>query len=322
MKQCQVTVIVLVYNPIWEKLKSTLLSILCQQNIKYQIILSDDGSEQDCFDQAIDLFKKHHIDDYKLIKNKTNLGTVKNTSLALLSANGEYTYIISPGDMLYDNNTLKNLYDFAIGEQIDVCFGNAIYYNLSDNKPHIISDHINAPARPWLFAQPKKAQTAFFTGNYILGATFFRKTEIAIKYMRKIENISRYVEDNTTTAFMLADGIRIHHFDNYVIWYEYGVGVSTNQDERWKKLLEQDFENCFRKMYDQYNDNTLRILLNTKKITYKLCKIIYLLFCSPSLLLQILKIHSIKKSIGYSKQYNTFWLAKFLNSEGESNASD
>ena len=29
--------------------------------------------------------------------------------------------------------------------------------------------------------------------------------------------VSKYTEDNTTTAFLLADGIRVYHFDEFVV---------------------------------------------------------------------------------------------------------
>lgn len=48
---------------------------------------------------------------------------------------------------------------------------------------------------------------------------FFRETEIVKKYIGEMIGVSKYTEDNTSTAFVLADGIRVYHFDQFVVWY-------------------------------------------------------------------------------------------------------
>ena len=58
MYQYQVSVIVCTYNSKWEKLKSTLLSILSQRDISFEIIIADDGSEIQCLDRAKKYFEK------------------------------------------------------------------------------------------------------------------------------------------------------------------------------------------------------------------------------------------------------------------------
>ena len=45
MSDCyDISVVVGTFNPKWEKLKPTLISIVEQKNIRMQIIISDDGS--------------------------------------------------------------------------------------------------------------------------------------------------------------------------------------------------------------------------------------------------------------------------------------
>ena len=46
-----ISVIIVTYNPKWEKLRTTILSILFQKNINIEIIVSDDGSKNNLFEQ-------------------------------------------------------------------------------------------------------------------------------------------------------------------------------------------------------------------------------------------------------------------------------
>ena len=108
-----ITVIVATYNPEWKKLRSTLLSIVTQKNIDFEIIITDDGSNDDYFDKAREFFIKNEISKYRFIKNQINIGTVKNFYNAIKCAGGEYVYGISPGDMFYEETTLEKLYFFA-----------------------------------------------------------------------------------------------------------------------------------------------------------------------------------------------------------------
>lgn len=286
MKDYDVTVLVVTYFPSWKKLKSTLLSIVCQKDVRFEIIISDDGSEEDYFHEAERFFAEHDFSDYKLVKNIKNLGTVNNYYNALCQSKGEYTYGISPGDMLYDEYTLIDLYSFSKQNGISVCFGDAIYYNLQGDKVNIVKKRHYVPKRPWIYTDEISLDVMkyfFFYDNFILGATFFRRTDVAIKYIGKIKDLSRYVEDNTSTAFMLADGLRVIHFDKYVVWYEYGGGISTSSDNKWGKLLSADLNNCFAELRKQYpNDKVINTLLESRHYRRFIQKL-YLLLKVPRL---------------------------------------
>ena len=56
-KKCKVTVAVISYNPVWEKLRNTLKSVVWQKKVDFEIIVADDGSEKDCFDFVEQFFK-------------------------------------------------------------------------------------------------------------------------------------------------------------------------------------------------------------------------------------------------------------------------
>lgn len=315
-KKYDVSVIICTYNPQWKKLKSTLLSALEQKNIDFEIVVADDGSKDNCFDWIIDLFKEYKFADYKLVDNKINKGTVENYYSALEVAEGFYSYVISPGDMFYDSSVIHKLYNFAIRNKALICFGNVVYYNADNNSIKVFYDIKNAPSRPWFFDSDlpvEKIKEYFFMGNQINGASFFRKTEVAIKYVGKIRGISKYVEDNTTTAIALVDGVRIWHFNDFTTWYEYGTGVSTSKDESWKKLLEDDFNKVNTMLLKEYpKDKTIRHLIKINSINKEFPKYLYMLFNCPDMIFKrkVFKIQNV--SIGYDSPIDESLLMKYL----------
>ena len=104
-----------------------------QKNIDIELIVVDDGSDENYFTEIEELLAEFKFDRYVLLSSNKNKGTVYNCYRALINARGEYIKGLSPGDYLYDENTLANLYDYAKSHSIDICFGNAIYYSDDDN---------------------------------------------------------------------------------------------------------------------------------------------------------------------------------------------
>mgnify|MGYP000552217109 FL=1 len=136
-----VSVIVLTYNPDIAKLRSTLFSIIIQKNIDFEIIIADDGSNDDYYDNVLKFFEQNKFINFSIIKNNTNMGIVNNYYNALKRSNGEYIYGISPGDMLYDTNVLLNLYDFAKNKNAEICFGDAAFYSNVRNNLQILKKY-------------------------------------------------------------------------------------------------------------------------------------------------------------------------------------
>ena len=92
------SIIVVAYNPVVEKMKETLVSAINQEGVDFEIIVADDGSDKEYKDEIIQLFQEYKFKNYKLIMNPKNQGTVRNLLSALDVAEGEYAKGISPGD--------------------------------------------------------------------------------------------------------------------------------------------------------------------------------------------------------------------------------
>ena len=241
-----VTIAVLTYNPNYEKLMLTLNSILNQKNINYEILISDDGSQVPLNKEIINFFKTNNFQNYRIVSYNENCGTVYNCINVAKNAYGKYLFLTSPGDMLYDDYAISKVFNFAEKKKSKICFGNAIYYNYIDNNVNIVNTTLK-PKHLSLYKNEKLyflTKLDFFLNDGILGASYFRKTEIALLYFEKIYNFnSKYVEDTTSSLCALLDNIKIDYFDCNLLWYEYGLGVSTGSNSKWKKILENDYNN-------------------------------------------------------------------------------
>ena len=249
----KVSVIVLLYKPDWSKTASTLKSILKQDKIDYEIIITDDGSERDCFDEVIELMEKYSFKEYKLIKNSQNVGTVKNISGALYQSEGEYVFMTSPGDMLYDSLTLYDFYNYSKNNNAKIVFGDAIFYNLNDGI-NVIGNN-RYPICPGYFSENSSIsdmRLSILFGNNILGSAYFREKNTALKYINYISDICRYVEDYSSTSFALYDDVSVSYFGRKIVWYEYGTGISTSDSSEWKRIIGDEFMKVLEKLKAQY----------------------------------------------------------------------
>ena len=104
---------------------------------------------------------------------------------------------------------------------------------------------------------------AYCTTQDIVGACFFRKTDIFANYLDRIKLLSKYDEDNCTTYIhLLQEGKEIYYFDEFVVWYELGTGISTSNNSKFSEQLEKDCETVL---------NSIKNKKNSKIIEY--CKI-------------------------------------------------
>lgn len=239
-RKYDISILILTYNPKWEKLKSTVVSALLQKNLKFEIIVSDDGSQNNYFNKLKELFNEYSFYDYKMLSTDINQGTVKNLNRALLAAEGDYIRDISPGDYLFSDNSLSKWLYFVKKNKIDVCFGNAVYYN-DDNGLRILK-HITNPKLKFMYKKRNEKDLRWeyiLMEDHALGAAFLAKKNILLKYNTMMLNKVKLCEDYAY-RLMLFDHISIYLYDELVVWYEYGHGVSTCNKIRFNKVLKDD----------------------------------------------------------------------------------
>lgn len=240
----KLSIIILMYNSKWEKLKATVMSVILQKNKSYEIIFADDGSKDNHKERLISLMAENKIENYKFAILQTNGGTVRNVCNALKYSSGGYVKLLSPGDFLYDEDTLDELLKFAEKSQADAIFGDAIYYSNDDGKISKV-DEINSPANVTIYDSAARYNVRFvdcLLGNdCILGASVLVRSDIIKSYIESMVSKVKYAED-TMIRLMLFDHKDIVHFKHPIIWYEYGSGISTSKSEKWSRIIKADYD--------------------------------------------------------------------------------
>ncbi len=240
------SVIVLNYHPERDKLFATLRSILCQKNISFEIIIADDGSP-DPLQQHIDAFMAAHaFTDYHIVLHEKNGGTVLNLYDGLQKAQGKYIKPISPGDCLYDENTLADVFAYMEKERAQIVFGDMVYYNgdqVFDIKTPLVESIYHAHQNKKIL----KHQMLYY--EYISGAAVFYEKERLWQGLEAIRGRVIYAEDTVLQLFA-AQNIDIHHLPRFTVWYEYGTGLSTDPQNRVSDRLKQDFYRFYIRLFE------------------------------------------------------------------------
>ncbi len=233
----EVSVVLLTYNANFEKLKSTINSVIKQENISVELIIADDGSSEFPYKKIEQYLNERKFRDYTIVNNPRNQGTVKNYLSGINRAKGKYVKGISPGDYFYDCHCLRKMIDYMELHAYQVCFGKAAYYCIEQEHYRLISYHNPFDLEVYRNRNEKKILKNYFVyQDYALGANFVVEKILLQNNLQKIEQDVKYAED-TSVLLMLANGEKLGFFDDYIIWYEYGTGISTNASDKWNQIL-------------------------------------------------------------------------------------
>lgn len=252
-----ISVIVALYQPDLKKTLMTLTSIIRQSHIDFEVILSDDGSSIDILNEVKNYFETCNFSNYKFLKHKKNVGTVRNYFNAVLAAQGEYVYLISPGDCLFDESTLSNMFVFVQENNCEFCFGLAQYYSNKDEKfelygnPYLVRPIAYQPDR----YDCEYAKINFFNENMPVGASYLRKRSVFIQYLKEIIDRVRYIEDKPTSYMYLLEHKKLLFYPNYVVWYEVGEGISTSSSG--SDRLKADSESINKLIASMYSEDSI-----------------------------------------------------------------
>lgn len=248
------SVLMLTYNSSWDKTRQTLYSVLVQKDVSFEIVIADDGSDENNFEKIRDYLASWNFTAYSLVANERNQGIVRNFNSGLVLCKGEYIKPLSPGDFLYDENTLSACCEAIKGNDVAVYFGRAFFYSREADTVKIFADKANPrDLRPYLKNNARKIKWNYlFRCDQILGASVIYKKDIFQKYFSEIMPILKYAED-LTIRFMIANNEKVECLDTSMeasgchglLWYEYASGISTSGDARWPRLYYEDSKNVF-----------------------------------------------------------------------------
>ena len=252
----KISVLVLSYNSDIDKLYLTLKSIIKQKIDDFEIVVSDDGSKDNHEQELAEYFKQNDFSNYKLVMNEHNRGTVQNILSGLKACEGEYVKPISSGDCLYAEDTLARLYDFMKADSLDYCHGLIRgYHRLEDGSIQYIPY-----SHPFDIEAYRKRDMDKITRNLVLysdntcGAGICYEKKFFIHYMNLISEVVKYEED-IFQVVAAVENRKVALFDDYIVWYEIGLGVSTNKKSKIYDLLAKDVDGLYRKLYDWHPEN-------------------------------------------------------------------
>lgn len=245
MFKYQVSVIVASYNPDYKKLKKTIVSVLKQKDVSFEVIVTDDGSINNFYQEIEEVFEEYNFKNYTLLSNEKNMGTCSNIYRGIKCAQGEYVKLISPGDYLYSEDTLCLWALFMNENQLDISFGDAVFYQMEGNEIRQIKVR-NNPYNRYLYEldsyKEKKIKIDYLVlYDHVVGAAFMMKKEVLERYLEEIQGKVIYAEDFAYRLMILA-GHHIIYFPKKVIFYEYGTGISTQKEKIWEERLRRDMD--------------------------------------------------------------------------------
>ena len=257
-KMSKISICVLTYNPVWEKLYKTLSSIITQEMIEFEIIVSDDGSNDNLFEDIKGFFEQNSFLHYKLIASNNNEGTVRNCLKAVQSSSGKYIKCLSPGDSMYTNTSLFEWVRELKNSNYRWSFSNVMCYKVgNDNNVETLS--LKAHPQNVKCYEKEYINIDICRWNYIVlkdiavGAATLCERTLLLHYLELIKDRVIYAEDNVF-RLMVFDGIYPLFFNSVGIWYEYGEGISTGNNIIWKEKLIKDWETATDIMLNRFND--------------------------------------------------------------------
>jgi len=248
MAQPLISVLVLTYHPKKEALFSTLRSIVLQKSCEYEVIVADDGSGN-FFEEEIRTFLDSFGCDYQILAHPENLGTVKNILDGIKLAKGKYVKPISPGDYFYDETTLRDIVAFMQQRDAKAAFGKMVFYHWDGNLQvkNLVFPYLDGIYRtnPYPYKKAIKQQVVF--NDFISGASAVYETEAFAEALEVISPAVRFAEDAVFQLFALKH-IPIYAMPRYVVWYEFGSGISTQKTTQRFTRIDWDFYNFYHHM--------------------------------------------------------------------------
>jgi len=238
-KKYEVTALVVSYRPEYEKLMMTIRSFILQKNISLQIVVADDGSPEDMFPELKSYFSEIGFEDYALVKNIKNQGTVKNVLSGLIRCEGEYVKILSPGDYMASGATLRNLVDYMVREKITICGSDYFCYRYNRDGKLVPLKEKLTPCISGISGR-KLRMNYLLNEDRFLGAATLCENKVLLEYMSMLDNEVKYAEDNCY-RIMAYCGEAIGFYGKETVVYEVGTGVSTNNKDGWKPLWYKDW---------------------------------------------------------------------------------
>lgn len=249
------SVMILCYNPEWSALRRTIDSVLLQKDIEWELIFADDCSQNDCIQKATEYLEERDYTEYQICHHEKNVGTVNNIFDALALAKGEYLKCIGAGDCLFQENTLKEIYDFMKTQKCTMCYGRMQAYRLENDKMILETFCFPKDIKAHEKGKNVRIQKNIIENHgWIVGASMFYRTDKFRQYMKQICGVVTYCEDLLQVLLLLHQET-IKYYPEGVMYYELGTGISTNVGTGNEDRMQKDHQAFWNMAVDQEKGN-------------------------------------------------------------------
>ena len=252
------SIVLTTYNQEYEKIRITIDSILAQTLANIEIIVADDGSKTDCLREISNYLDRQGFDNYKTIKNIENVGTVRNALSGLLIASGDYAMLMSPGDFLADRQILERMERFLVNRRAHLASGNIRRYSCDDRGHFFTADYYMGDADQLKKRPDALLEQQLLYSRWVSGGSLFFEREYFVKYLKLLAdkyNV-RYCEDLVAPLITLNGG-RLEAFEEQILWYEWGVGISNSGGIGNVRRMYNDYGNFYNGIMLDYNNSII-----------------------------------------------------------------
>jgi glycosyltransferase involved in cell wall biosynthesis len=251
MKKCikkdffpKISVVVCCYNSNLLKIEATIKSIVRQKNVDFEIIIADDGSEDNHCSQIHSFLMSFSGLHFFEIYSEKNQGTIKNLLNSLPFCNGEIIKPIGPGDFLYDETCLlKASLVFAKNSDVGIVYGKTASF---DNDGRILRR--SPPTDKFSFFSKKifVRNVGIYHDNLCGASLFYRKT-VFLSSLLFLSDFALLTEDLSLPLLVLNGG-KVASMKGYSVWYESGTGVTGARANPLRNRVIKDEDLFFEKM--------------------------------------------------------------------------
>lgn len=187
----KVSILMSVFNPVWDYLRQTLDSIQKQSFDEFELIIVNDGCDAECL---LQLLEKYSF-TYKIICNTVNLGLPRALNAGLRECQGDYIARIDDDDCM-DAERLK--IQLAFMEEHSKCLSVFSNYDIINGEDEKIGEHVgnhNGDLRKKLL----------YRGNCLCHSTLFARREV-LEQLGGYDEKMTYAQDYDLYLRMLKKG--------------------------------------------------------------------------------------------------------------------
>jgi len=220
-----VTIITPTYNSNPQYLKEAIESVLVQTYPKIEYIITDDGSKtfSNEFVEKTLLNNNHGNVSWRIIKNKHNIGTVRNVNGAIQESHGKYIFFLAHDDVFLDSECISDgVNEFNKSGAHHIFFCSILINEVNNKKLREIPTPLQKRKLQRYSAQ--KLYLDLLVGGYIIGSSTAYSKDLFTEYGLFDE---QYVllEDYPKQLELHNLGIKVHYCNRTLIRYRSG-GVS------------------------------------------------------------------------------------------------